>query len=79
MTDCALLLQSYWNGRPLYNAMPAANFFIAIIIEMDSRPLRDSMHAKRLYSNLIGMVGLHIYILSLINIHEVVTWLIKIA
>ena len=52
-----LLLQSYWNGRPLYNAMLTINF----------------------YYNRIGLVGLYIYLLSLINIHEVVTWLIKIA
>ena len=54
---CKLQLQSYWNGRPLYNAMLAVNF----------------------YYNRIGLAGLHIYILSLINIHEMVTWLIKIA
>ena len=43
------------------------------------RPLHDSMHTKSFYYNRIGMVGLYIYLLSLINIHEVVTWLIKIA
>ena len=43
------------------------------------RPSHSSMLHVNFYYNRIGMVGLYICLLSLINIHEVVTWLIKIA
>ena len=46
---------------------------------IDGRPLHSSMLHVNFYCNRIGMVGLYIFLLGLINIHEMVTWLIKIA
>ena len=62
--------------RFFYNTMLHVNFNCNPIY--NGRPLHSSMHTTSVYYNRIWLVGF-MYILGLINIHEVVTWLIKIA
>ena len=67
----------------LYRWQAFTRFNVTCKLQLQSywngRPLYNAVLHVNFNCNLIQMVGLYISLLRLINIHEVVTWLIKIA